>query len=168
MSDRRSPALDDVSKAIIERLQRDGRRSYADIGREVGLSEAAVRQRVQRLTESGVMQIVGMPAPPFWGIYAFLMNFILYLGPITVGLTLLVTGLVIFDGAYAVLPAALYFGMNAMEGQFVTPSLVGQQMRVNPLIVFLSLVFWLFLWGPIGAIIANQMHRKNAAFPALW
>lgn len=63
MPDRRNPALDDVSKAIIERLQRDGRRSYADIGREVGLSEAAVRQRVQRLTESGVMQIVAVTDP---------------------------------------------------------------------------------------------------------
>ncbi|MCU1580774.1 MAG: AsnC family transcriptional regulator, partial [Microbacteriaceae bacterium] len=45
--------LDDVSKAIIEQLQADGRRSYAEIGKAVGLSEAAVRQRVQKLTDSG-------------------------------------------------------------------------------------------------------------------
>ena len=56
-------ALDDVSKAIIEQLQQDGRRSYAAIGKVVGLSEAAVRQRVQRLTESGVMQIVAVTDP---------------------------------------------------------------------------------------------------------
>lgn len=55
--------LDDVSKTIIELLQEDGRRSYSDIGRVVGLSEAAVRQRVQRLTESGVMQIVAVTDP---------------------------------------------------------------------------------------------------------
>ena len=55
--------LDDVSKAIIEQLQADGRRSYADIGKAVGLSEAAVRQRVQKLTESGVMQIVAVTDP---------------------------------------------------------------------------------------------------------
>jgi Lrp/AsnC family transcriptional regulator for asnA, asnC and gidA len=55
--------LDDVSKAIIEQLQADGRRSYADIGKAVGLSEAAVRQRVQRLTESGVMQVVAVTDP---------------------------------------------------------------------------------------------------------
>ncbi|MWB99276.1 Lrp/AsnC family transcriptional regulator [Agromyces seonyuensis] len=55
--------LDDVSKAIIEQLQRDGRRSYSDIGRAVGLSEAAVRQRVQRLQETGVMQIVAVTDP---------------------------------------------------------------------------------------------------------
>jgi Lrp/AsnC family transcriptional regulator for asnA, asnC and gidA len=55
--------LDDVSKAIIEQLQQDGRRPYATIGKAVGLSEAAVRQRVQRLLESGVMQIVAVTDP---------------------------------------------------------------------------------------------------------
>jgi Lrp/AsnC family transcriptional regulator for asnA, asnC and gidA len=55
--------LDDISKAIIERLQQDGRQSYAAIGKAVGLSEAAVRQRVQRLQETGVMQIVAVTDP---------------------------------------------------------------------------------------------------------
>jgi Lrp/AsnC family transcriptional regulator, regulator for asnA, asnC and gidA len=55
--------LDDVSKAIIEQLQEDGRQSYATIAKRVGLSEAAVRQRVQRLLDSGVMQIVAVTDP---------------------------------------------------------------------------------------------------------
>ncbi|MGB3444105.1 MAG: Lrp/AsnC family transcriptional regulator [Actinophytocola sp.] len=55
--------LDDVAKAIIEQLQEDGRRPYATIGRAVGLSEAAVRQRVQRLLDAGVMQIVAVTDP---------------------------------------------------------------------------------------------------------
>ncbi len=55
--------LDDVSLAIIEQLQQDGRRSYAAIGKVVGLSEAAVRQRVQRLVDSGVMQVVAVTDP---------------------------------------------------------------------------------------------------------
>ncbi len=55
--------IDDVAKAIIEQLQHDGRRSYAAIGKEVGLSEAAVRQRVQKLTDAGVMQIVAVTDP---------------------------------------------------------------------------------------------------------
>lgn len=55
--------LDDVSKAIIEHLQQDGRRSYASIGKEVGLSEAAVRQRVQRLIDGGIMQVVAVTDP---------------------------------------------------------------------------------------------------------
>ena len=59
----RNANLDDVSKQIVEQLQEDGRRSYAAIGKAVGLSEAAARQRVQRLVEAGVMQIVAVTDP---------------------------------------------------------------------------------------------------------
>jgi Lrp/AsnC family transcriptional regulator, regulator for asnA, asnC and gidA len=58
-----SPALDDVSKQLVEELQHDGRRSYADLAKSVGLSEAAVRQRVRRLLDDGVMQIVAVTDP---------------------------------------------------------------------------------------------------------
>src|ERR1700752_4326910 len=57
------PVLDEISRQIIEQLQTDGRRSYAAIGKAVGLSEAAVRQRVQRLHETGIMQIVAVTDP---------------------------------------------------------------------------------------------------------
>ena len=57
------PVLDEISKQIIEQLQSDGRRSYASIGKAVGLSEAAVRQRVQRLHEAGIMQVVAVTDP---------------------------------------------------------------------------------------------------------
>jgi Lrp/AsnC family transcriptional regulator, regulator for asnA, asnC and gidA len=63
MSTRGQFVLDDVSRAIIEQLQEDGRRSYARIATAVGLSEAAVRQRVQRLLDAGVMQIVAVTDP---------------------------------------------------------------------------------------------------------
>ena len=61
--DRAGAPLDDVAKAIIEQLQQDGRRSYAAIGKVVGLSEAAVRQRVQRLVDQGVKQVVAVTDP---------------------------------------------------------------------------------------------------------
>lgn len=64
MGGRKQPAvLDDVAKGIIEQLQADGRRSYADIGKAVGLSEAAVRARVQKLTDLGILQIVAVTDP---------------------------------------------------------------------------------------------------------
>jgi Lrp/AsnC family transcriptional regulator for asnA, asnC and gidA len=70
MSARPKPSvLDDVSKAIIEQLQTDGRRSYAEIGKAVGLSEAAVRQRVQKLQDAGVMQVVAVTDPMQLGFY---------------------------------------------------------------------------------------------------
>lgn len=69
MARSKAVALDDVSKGIIEQLQEDGRRSYAEIGKAVGLSEAAVRQRVQKLTDAGVMQVVAVTDPMQLGFY---------------------------------------------------------------------------------------------------
>jgi len=57
------PLLDDINKRIIEQLQRDGRMSYANLAKKIGLSEAAARQRVQRMLDSGVMQIVAVTDP---------------------------------------------------------------------------------------------------------
>jgi Lrp/AsnC family transcriptional regulator for asnA, asnC and gidA len=59
----KSAPLDETAKAIISQLQSDGRKSYSDIGKAIGLSEAAVRQRVQKLTESGILQIVAVTDP---------------------------------------------------------------------------------------------------------
>lgn len=100
------------------------------------------------------MQLIGVPSPIVWGLLAFLLNFILYLGPACLVVALTITGIVAFDGAMSFLPPALYIFMNAIEAQFVTPTAVGKSLSVNPLLVFLSLVFWLWLWGPIGGIIA--------------
>lgn len=69
MARAKSVVLDEVSKGIIEQLQEDGRRSYAEIGKAVGLSEAAVRQRVQKLTDAGVMQVVAVTDPMQLGFY---------------------------------------------------------------------------------------------------
>lgn len=61
--------LDEISKKIIEQLQEDGRRSYSEISKYVGLSEAAVRQRVQKLTDAGVMQVVAVTDPMQLGFF---------------------------------------------------------------------------------------------------
>jgi len=94
--------LDDVSKAIIEQLQADGRRSYAEIGKAVGLSEAAVRQRVQKLTDSGVMQVVAVTDPMQLGFYRQAMIGIRVTGDTTV-----------LAAALAKLPAVDYVVLTA-------------------------------------------------------
>ena len=101
-----------------------------------------------------VMTLYGMPSPILWGLLAFMLNYILYLGPITLIATLLVTGIVVYDGWFSFMPAFTYMMMNFVEAQFVTPTLVGKNLSVNPLLVFLALVFFLWLWGPLGGIIA--------------
>lgn len=103
---------------------------------------------------AAAMALIGMPSPLLWGVVATLMNFILYLGPAVVAFTLFVAGIVVFDGPATLLPPLAFIGLNITEGQFVTPMLVGRHMSVNPLLVFLSLVFWLWLWGPLGGFIA--------------
>ncbi|MFE0023292.1 Lrp/AsnC family transcriptional regulator [Amycolatopsis sp. NPDC059021] len=81
-SERPAPQLDELSRKIIEQLQEDGRRPYATIGKAVGLSEAAVRQRVQRLSESGVIQIVAVTDPLQVGMFRQAMITITVDGPI--------------------------------------------------------------------------------------
>jgi Lrp/AsnC family transcriptional regulator, regulator for asnA, asnC and gidA len=76
------PLLDDIAKQIIEQLQEDGRRPYSTIGRIVGLSEAAVRQRVQRLSDAGVIQIVAVTDPMQVGLFRQAMIAINVEGPL--------------------------------------------------------------------------------------
>ena len=101
-----------------------------------------------------IMFAIGMPSPILWGIAAGLLNFILYLGPAVMTGSLLLGGLLAFDGAYSLLPAAIYISINMIEAQFVTPTIVGSAMSVNPLAIFLALVFFLWLWGPVGGVIS--------------
>ncbi|WHZ35039.1 AI-2E family transporter [Sagittula sp. MA-2] len=102
----------------------------------------------------GAMMLIGLPNAMLWGGAAFLLNFVLYLGPIVLLASLLVAGVMNYSGASILLPPLAYLGLNMIEAQFVTPSLVGQQLRLNPLVVFLSILFGLWLWGPIGGIVS--------------
>ena len=100
------------------------------------------------------LSIIGMPNAPLWGVIAFLINYILYLGPAVLAVTLVFAGVAAFDGIRVLLPALLYLAMNTTEGQFVTPTMVGKHMRINPLLIFLSLTFGIWLWGPLGGVVA--------------
>lgn len=100
------------------------------------------------------LQLIGMPGAMLWGVVAFLLNFVVYLGPAVFVVALLFAGVAAFDGGMALVPAAMFFGLNAMEGQFITPTLVGRNMAVNPLLIFLALLFGIWLWGAIGGIVA--------------
>ena len=100
------------------------------------------------------MTLLEVPAPLLWGTATFLLNFVLYLGPAVVFFALLLTGLVAFEGSYAVVPALVFLSFNMIEAQFVTPSAIGRTMKLNPALVFFALVFFLWLWGPIGGFVS--------------
>ncbi len=103
---------------------------------------------------TGIMTALGMPLPYVWGLAAALLNYVLYLGPAVMAALLLVGGLVNFDGLMVAAPAAAFMVCNLIEAQFVTPAFVGRHVRLNPLLVFMSLVVGLWFWGPVGGIVA--------------
>lgn len=106
------------------------------------------------LATAAALSLIGLDEAPLWGLIAFLLNYVVYLGPALMTIILLFTGVAAFDGVAALLPAIAFAGMNFIEGQFVTPTFVGKQMQMNPLLIFLSLLFGIWLWGAIGGIVA--------------
>lgn len=98
---------------------------------------------------------IGLPSPWVWGVLAFVLNFVPYIGPATMIVTLLGVGLVSFDSfSHALIAPLLFIGMSTIEGQFVTPTILGARLTLNPLFIFLSIAFWVWLWGPFGALLA--------------
>lgn len=102
-----------------------------------------------------IAALVGLPSPVAWGVLGFVLNFIPYIGPGIMELGMFAVGLVTFPTlTHAAIAPLLYIAMALIEGQFITPSIVGRRFTLNPLTVFLSLVFWAWLWGPVGAFLA--------------
>jgi predicted PurR-regulated permease PerM len=105
-----------------------------------------------------VMWSTGLGDPILWGTVAFLLNYVPILGP-TIGVILfLLAGLLAMDTLWqALLPALLYLGIHLAEGEMITPTLLAKRFTVNPVLVVVSLIFWFWMWGAPGAIIAVPM-----------
>ncbi len=101
---------------------------------------------------------IGLPNAAAWGALTFVLSFIPYIGPGVVVLVLFGAGLIHFPSVtHALLAPALYIGLATIEGNFITPTIVGRRLTLSPLAVFLSLVFWAWLWGPVGAFLASPL-----------
>lgn len=100
------------------------------------------------------LQVMGLPGSIVWGIAAAILNFVVYIGPAAVALGLLFAGIAAFDGFAAFGPMLIFIGLNGIEGQFVTPALIGRSLSVNPLLVFVAIVLGIWLWGAIGGFVA--------------
>ena len=107
---------------------------------------------------AGVMWLCDVPGPVLWGVVAFCLNFVPILGPFCGIVLFLAVGLISKGPAWAaLLPAALYFGIHVMEGEIITPMLLANRFTINPVAVILSLIFWYWMWGVPGAILAVPM-----------
>lgn len=103
---------------------------------------------------AGILALIGLPGALIWGAAAVVLNYVLYVGPGLIAAGLFVAGLLHFDGLMVMAPMAGFLTLNMLEAQFVTPSLIGRHVSLNALLVFVSLVFGLWFWGPIGGIVA--------------
>ena len=101
------------------------------------------------------MWLLGMPTPLMWGGFAAILNFVPYLGPVIAAGLMAFGGLVAFNDPWAALtPAAFFVLIHGLEANVVTPSLVGKRLEINPLAILLSLSFWGWVWGTVGALIS--------------
>lgn len=104
---------------------------------------------------AALMWAIGMPSPILWGALAAVLNYIPFVGQAVMALILFMVGLGTQSGLEgAVLPVGLYWLVNFVEGNFVTPNLLGRTMTMNPFLIFLSIAFWLWAWGPVGGLVA--------------
>lgn len=101
------------------------------------------------------MYFYGLGDPILWGAVAFLLNYVPILGPMVgVGMFGLV-GLLSFDSlGFALLPAGIYLLIHVIEGEFITPMILAKRLTLNPVLIILSLIFWYWMWGVAGAILA--------------
>jgi predicted PurR-regulated permease PerM len=102
-----------------------------------------------------IMTLLGMPTPILWGALAAVLNFVPFVGQAVMVLLLFVVGLSEQMGLVgSLLPVGLYLLLGFVEGNFVTPQLLGRAVTMNPFLIFLSITYWLWAWGPVGGLIA--------------
>jgi predicted PurR-regulated permease PerM len=105
-----------------------------------------------------VMWLCGMGDPILWGAVAFLLNYVPILGPLIALVTFTLAGLLTTNTLwYALLPAALYLIIHLIEGETITPMLLARRFTLNPVLVIIALIFWYWMWGVPGAILAVPM-----------
>src|SRR5579872_792430 len=100
----------------------------------------------------------GMPDPAGLGALAAALNYLPIIGPVAMFAVLVLVGVIAFSSIGAALVAPLAFvGVTFLEGHFITPTIIGRRLELNALAVFISLAFWTWLWGPMGAFLSSPL-----------
>ena len=133
---------------------------FQQIERDVAayLFTITIMNLVVGVATGAVMAFCGVGDPLLWGTVAFLLNYIPILGPMIGVVVFLLVGLLSIQTLWlAFLPAGLYLAIHLAEGETVTPMLLARRFTINPVLVILALVFWYWMWGVPGAILATPM-----------
>ncbi len=102
-----------------------------------------------------IAYVGGMSLPILWGVFAFVSSFIPFLGVTTMTLSLAIAGIVTHsDIIFGLAPAIAFFGVHMAVENLVFPAIMGRQLELNPFIVFLAIIFWTWMWGAVGAMLA--------------
>jgi predicted PurR-regulated permease PerM len=108
---------------------------------------------------------LGVPDPVLWGVMVTLFNFAPYVGAIASAFVLTAVGVTTFETlGEALLVPALFLGLTTLEGSLITPIILGRRVSLNSLLVFLSVVFWGWIWGPAGALMAVPVTSSLSVF----
>ena len=128
-----------------------------DVEREISrylLTVAIINAALGTVIGLGLWAL-GMPTPFLWGVMAALLNFLPYIGAATTIVIVAVISVVSFDTlSYALIPPAFVIFCQMMEGQILTPLVLGRRLELNAVAIFIAVAFWSWLWGFIGALIA--------------
>jgi predicted PurR-regulated permease PerM len=104
---------------------------------------------------SGGLYFMGIPNATMWGMLAAGLNFIPYFGPVAGVVTLAAVGLLAFDTLWqGLMPSGWYLVLHLLEANLITPVLLGRRFTLNPVVIFVSLIFWMWLWGVPGALLS--------------
>jgi predicted PurR-regulated permease PerM len=104
---------------------------------------------------AGTMWALGVPSPLLWGLLAGMLNYVVYVGPAIMVVVMTCVGLATGNTLLAIVtPPLAYLFLNLIEAQFVTPTVLGRTMTLNPFVVFLTIAFWIWLWGAAGGFVA--------------
>ncbi|PLX38703.1 MAG: AI-2E family transporter [Hyphomicrobiales bacterium] len=107
------------------------------------------------LVVSLALWLAGVPSALLWGMLAGVLNYVIYIGPAMMVVLLLGVGLASATTPFGILtPPLIFLLLNFIEAQFVTPLVLGRTMTLNPFVIFLAIVFWIWIWGPVGGFIA--------------
>ncbi len=107
------------------------------------------------LVVSGGLYFMGVPNAAMWGVFVAVLNFVPYFGPVAGAIVLGAVGLLAFDTLWkGLLPPAWYLLLHVLEANLITPVLLGRRFTLNPVVIFVSLIFWTWLWGVPGALLS--------------
>jgi len=103
----------------------------------------------------GILSLIGIPNPLLWGVLAAVTNYIPYLGAIVMIAVLAMVGFLTFDDlGHALMAPGAFIGLNILESYLLTPMILGRRLTLNPVVIFIGLTFWGWLWGITGAVLA--------------